>query len=558
MPPSAPIATGNFPSAVVYFMADNQERELFGDPTYYSARLAQETSDVAVRSVEQDLYTKYVAESVMRHIAQQDGAPPIIHLGDLLDYSCNSEFRRLQRFAFLSAPNVYIARGNHDGIFQGNMSYGGWVGAAWLYIRKILVNRSIDPSLEGHFNAVCGQLDPIPNAEDEADKRPFPDAREWAHQFNCDYLRLKSAGPLPPAIATYCDASDYHRRVLVIKGKETPPLIKAQLVVQKPYEYVASMSTWNSLNKWNSGHLVQALKVPLRQKGVETRADLGIILLDTTDWPSVPSFKFLSDTSNSNLGTIREGQRTRVIDQLKAWRGTSVKAVVLSGHYPLRSLDRSSARWMLSLRKDFPFVAPVYFSAHTHEGYTAVGDDLGYSDGTIHEINVGSLIDAPVHYRKATFQWDAEKSSLLLNSELRVPWNELRCDLFGSPKAEAANVGGHSALSFKNETRFQPQRQWCKRLTYAGRSLRQLGKQPLVEIDYNQCTASELRPTPVFLTNYRAAQASLDASVAGNIPEQERLACAALAGGEVFAFHRTHIPPGTINYAFDLNGATVR
>ncbi|MDZ3826084.1 metallophosphoesterase family protein [Pseudomonas monsensis] len=543
--------------AVVYFMADNQERELFGDPTYYSARLAQDTSDVAIRSVEQDLYTKYVAESVMRRITQQDGTPPVIHLGDLLDYSCHSEFKRLKRLSFLSAPNVYIAKGNHDGIFQGNMSYGGWMGTAWLYIRKITVNHSIDPSLEGHFNAVCGQLDDNPLASDANRLRPFPDAREWPHQFNCDYLRLKSGGKLPLAIDTFCNASDYHRRVLVAAGKATPPLVNSQLTVHTPYEYTATMNTGNSVNKWNKGSLLQSVRVPLKQLGNVTSAELGVILLDTTDWPSVPSFKFLSKESNSNVGTIRQGQRDLVVEQLKSWRDDptrSVKAVVLTGHYPLRALDRSSAQWMLKLHDEFPFVTPVYFSAHTHEGYTAVGDDQEVSKGVIREINVGSLIDAPVHYRKAIFSWDAERSRLLLTSELRTPWTELNCAADGSPQAKATAAGRVSAETYAHSKRFQPQQQWCERLTFAGRSMRDLAGQAVEEKDYAECTGSALRPTPDFLTRYRTAQASMDASLIGNIAEQERLACAALAGGKVFSFNKNHKPPETVSYAFDLAG----
>jgi len=556
-PSATPIAGGDFPMAVVYFMADNQERELFGDPTYYSARLAQDTSDVAIRSVEQDLYTKYVAESVMRRITQQDGTTPVIHLGDLLDYSCHSEFKRLKRLSFLSAPNVYIAKGNHDGIFQGNMSYGGWMGTAWLYIRKITVNHSIDPSLEGHFNAVCGQLDDNPLASDANRLRPFPDAREWPHQFNCDYLRLKSGGKLPLAIDTFCNASDYHRRVLVAAGKATPPLVNSQLTVHTPYEYTATMNTGNSVNKWNKGSLLQSVRVPLKQLGNVTSAELGVILLDTTDWPSVPSFKFLSKESNSNVGTIRQGQRDLVVEQLKSWRDDptrSVKAVVLTGHYPLRALDRSSAQWMLKLHDEFPFVTPVYFSAHTHEGYTAVGDDQEVSKGVIREINVGSLIDAPVHYRKAIFSWDAERSRLLLTSELRTPWTELNCAADGSPQAKAAAAGRVSAETYAHSKRFQPQQQWCERLTFAGRSMRDLAGQAVEEKDYAECTGSALRPTPDFLTRYRTAQASMDASLIGNIAEQERLACAALAGGKVFSFNKNHKPPETVSYAFDLAG----
>ncbi|KXZ67482.1 metallophosphoesterase [Acinetobacter venetianus] len=549
------IPRDDLPTAVVYFMADNQERELFGDPTYYSARLAQDTSDVAIRSVEQDLYTKYVAESVMRRITQQDGVPPVIHLGDLLDYSCHSELKRLQHFSFLSAPNIYIVKGNHDGIFQGNMSYGGWIGMAWLYIRKFTVNHSIDPSLEGHFNAVCGQLDGNSLASDANSLRPFPDAREWPHQFNCDYLRLKSGGKLTPAIETFCNASDYHRRVKVADGKKTPPLINSQLTVHTPYEYTATINTGNSLNKWNTGSLLQSVRVPLKQLGVSNNAELGMILIDTTDWPSVPSFKFLSKKSNSSTGTIRQGQRDLIVAQLKSWRDDpkqNIKAVVLAGHYPLRALDRSSARWMLTLHDQFPFVAPIYFSAHTHEGYAAVGDDKAVSKGVIQEINIGSLIDAPVHYRKAIFRWDAERSRLLLTSEIRTPWTELNCAAIGSPQAKAAALGRASAEKYNHNKSFQPKKQWCQRLIFAGRSMRDLAGQVVEEKDYSECIGSELRPTPDFLAHYRTVQATMDTSLIGNIPMQERLACAALAGGEVFSFNKEHKPPEIISYVFDL------
>ncbi|BFM04895.1 metallophosphoesterase family protein [Halioxenophilus aromaticivorans] len=564
----------NFPSATVYFIADNQERELFGDPTYYSAGLAQTSSKVAIRSVEQDLYTKYVAESVMRTITNQDGTPPVIHLGDVLDYSCNSEFSRLRHLSFLAAPNVYVVRGNHDGIFQGNMTYGGWLGRVWLYMRKIFVNKKIDTSLESHFNAVCGPLDGnLPKSDPKAPLgRDKLDAREWPHQFNCDYLRLKSSDNLENEIKAFCDASDYHRYYKVPEHGKPPPLRKEDKKINTPYEYKATMTSGNSLMKWNRGSLLQSVRVPLKPSkectnskhkvkpcAVSNDPELGLILLDTTDWPKQPSFKLLSNKSSSKIGTISKHQRTLVENQLKEWQAElehSVKAVILTGHYPLSDLHPDSVRWMLNLQDEFPFLAPVYFSAHTHQGYTKIGYDRDMSNGDIREINVGSLIDAPVHYRKAIFSWDDKSSQLLLTSELRTPWKELQCAADGSPQAAAAIAGKESAVNYKKRTDWRPTHQWCERLWFAGRSMRDLAGLPVDVTKRSYCVDSKPTAMSHFLKQYRTAQETMNTSLIGNIKEQERLACAAIAGGKVFTFNKKdgkeHEPPGTINYVFDL------
>jgi hypothetical protein len=154
--------------------------------------------------------------------------------------------------------------------------------------------------------------------------------------------------------------------VKVADGKETPPLINSQLTVHTPYEYKATINTGNSLNKWNTGSLLQSVRVPLKQLGISNNAELGMILIDTTDFGSVPSFKFLSKKSNSSIGTIR--QRDLIVAQLKSWQDDpkqNIKAVVLAGHYPLRALDRSSARWMLTLHDEFPCGSYLLQRAHS-------------------------------------------------------------------------------------------------------------------------------------------------------------------------------------------------
>ena len=50
--------------ATLYLMGDNQERQLFGAPSTYSEMIAQLPSKVAIRSLEQDLYSKFTVQYV--------------------------------------------------------------------------------------------------------------------------------------------------------------------------------------------------------------------------------------------------------------------------------------------------------------------------------------------------------------------------------------------------------------------------------------------------------------------------------------------------------------
>ena len=73
----------------VILLGDTQQRELFGHPTGFSSKEAQDKSKVAVRSSEQELFAKYL-QRVVYNLEPETNA--IFHLGDLLDYSCESEW----------------------------------------------------------------------------------------------------------------------------------------------------------------------------------------------------------------------------------------------------------------------------------------------------------------------------------------------------------------------------------------------------------------------------------------------------------------------------------
>lgn len=157
--PPAPIPAAEVEAeATLYLMGDNQERELFGQESTYSEIIAHKLSSVAIRSIEQDLFSKFLVQYAVDEIttAVQVGTQPptILHLGDLLDYSCASEFEKVSRQPWASYPQLFIAPGNHDVIFQGNASYLSDLGEALLRLKKI-VNPAIDPTLAGHHNAVC-------------------------------------------------------------------------------------------------------------------------------------------------------------------------------------------------------------------------------------------------------------------------------------------------------------------------------------------------------------------------------------------------------------------
>lgn len=571
MAPAAPVAVAQGASALLYLMGDNQERELFGQPTRYSEIIAQRLSNVAIRSVEQDLYSKFVAQYVVDDIAQRQAKgepmPTLLHLGDLLDYGCSSEFEKLRRLSWPHTPGLYIAPGNHDVLFQGNASYGGFLGEIAVELLNLF---AVDSTLDSHHNAVCRRhIGPVKSPMPDSVKamrswpqyaanqveRVNPIARELPHKFRCEYARMKAAQGLiaNELVKRYCDDTLYFSYHTVKTVPAALPITPFNLDASSDERATAVMAGGNSMNNWNAGFLLQKIRLPIQLPGQSTSSRfVEIILLDTTDWSTRPSWAFWQVNSDAALGTIGPEQRRQVGDWIDASRKDPANlGVVFAGHYPVADLDPYSSDWLLRMQA-MPGVIPLYLSAHTHKGFESfitVAGQNGQIAAESREINVGSLTDSPVHFRSLRLVWSEDKRELTALSE--VQFLETTCS--STEAGRAALTRGHaSAVAFSDASKpyvSDPRDQWCVRLDYTGRALSK--RVPGFKgVDKDTCMSREVQKDRDALAPYLAAEDSLIALASTNATLRYELMCEAIGGARAFKFHNSEAK--TTSFRFQL------
>lgn len=537
----------------MYVFGDNQERELFGDPTWYSGPTAHSLSKVAIRSLEQDLFTKYVAQRVVDSIASSrrpnEPQPVLLHLGDLLDYGCTSEWEKLTQLDWMHRTNLFVAPGNHDVVFQGNGSYLGWFGKIFLQMKGIE-----DPSLDSHHNAVCnrgrrgipvlsaqsnGVIDPLRTlpryVNEQSERGVATSVRQLPNKFRCAYLRLKLQGmPWPhPEIQRYCEDTAYFSR---FKSGDT----KVGLVQQPAFELDLTGFSWafamragEQFNNWDTGYLAQKVISPVANPSSgDLVGQVATILLDTTDWPEPPSFTVFGPADAGHSG-LRKAQREQVETWVQALsQNTRIKAIVLAGHYPLRDFSRENRAWLEGLTR-YKSVVPVYLSAHTHTGYV---DEPKWFGGEVRmgEINVGSLTDHPVHFRRLDLEWSAEGDRLRINAKRINPENQCK----DNATLEASfNNGLQSARAFKGamKAEWNKDEQWAERARHAASALATFGGDP----------RSVTRVGKTFsASSVIEAEDRMVAALADPLATDARAeaACKALGGAREFDFTRADPP----------------
>jgi Calcineurin-like phosphoesterase len=587
---SAPKADG--PAATLFILADNQERFLYGEPTFYSEIAAQKASSVAIRSTEQDLFSKFTTQAAFDQIETKlsprvsgQQAAPVLHLGDLLDYSCAAEFEALRKLPWLANDRLTVAPGNHDGLFQGNGTYGGKLGWLWLYGKKVF-NPAIDPSLDGHHDAVCSIPPPVSQvtepctdlnvekvqmtagAASAAEKlhldrggkqtdcrRDHVDAREQPHHIRCELLELTYKSNLPVELKNYCDDMQVRR---YFKG--AAPKLKDEVSAStEAYGRHAAFVGGMSPMEWDAGYLVQRLEVPLVARDGSAKGEtVLVVLLDTQGWSTKPSGKALFG-DDATVGMIGVGQRAAVeswLMTLDRSSGSRIAAVIFAGHYPLEELTVDSVRWISGLQRQHERVLPLYMSAHTHSGYLA---RASIDTGDLWEINVGSLIDSPVHFRDLRLARFPDGNGWEVRSKAFFLEEELKC-LGGAPDRETAfNHGFKHATAFKSDSEalfwkaLRPRPQYCTRLAAAGETLLEAG-QPVPKINADLCAADDHGAAHVgaFMAGASAAVERLtdevvqESTAAGPVQPTNvaaRLSCAALGGSEAFNFNPKKSPP---------------
>jgi hypothetical protein len=176
-----------------------------------------------------------------------------------------------------------------------------------------------------------------------------------------------------------------------------------------------------------------------------------LIGLDTNQaGPLVSTWDTLMGRSPGSTGHIHPDQITAIahwVDEAVA-RGDMV---IFAGHHNWRALGLPSRIMLRALmnRLDHPL---VYLSAHTHRGFWAEHRTLAHRP--LLEMNVSSLSDWPLAYRRISFAYDDKARRLRVKADLlpRGPQpNASYADLLSAWEAQTCSASGIPLRHIRDE-----------------------------------------------------------------------------------------------------------
>ncbi|MEJ7806920.1 MAG: hypothetical protein WKG03_13490, partial [Telluria sp.] len=150
-------------------------------------------------------------------------------------------------------------------------------------------------------------------------------------------------------------------------------------------------------DSWSS-HIVQLVRLP---RTADTVTDIFALLLDSSDYPSRPYIGVGDIKAGVNAG-VSAAQSRAALDLIRDLPADA--RFFIAAHHPYASWR--AGKWLAPERSAFDNLLAdkrfmnLFVSAHTHEGGWYQHARNG---GLLYELNLGSLSDAPLHYRTLSF-----------------------------------------------------------------------------------------------------------------------------------------------------------
>jgi hypothetical protein len=374
-PPDEPPARYVDLTLPIVALGDTQEHESTGYPLHDNDSAVDAFVEVAQRPPEQPLFGRRILEWVL----QRHPGSPVVHLGDVLDLSCRSEAERIERVFRDAVGNAVILPGNHDGLMFGIYGY-----------------RILDAVLD-------------------------PDAKRWNHACR------RGAAPDDDRHRTTNEAlskrgfiglllEQHRRRPHVAPGLAAPPERGDYRVSWRhpdPQAFLSAIEA-NVLDgyRYADSFLAQRLRLPAAPGA--TRG-VVVVALDTNQAGAlVGTWDTIMGRSPGSAGHVHPDQIVAVRPWLlEATRRGDI--VAFAGHHDWNSLGQPTRLMLRNLMADLPHPL-VYLSAHTHRGFWAEHRSL--DNRPLLELNVSSLSDWPIAYRRIAFAYDEHGKRLLVRGEL--------------------------------------------------------------------------------------------------------------------------------------------
>lgn len=384
-------------------LGDTQEHESTGYPMHDNDSAVDAYVEVAQRPPEQPLFGRRTLQWVL----QRHRGEPFIHLGDVMDLSCRSEAQRIAKvFRDAGSPGA-ILPGNHDGLMFGIYGY-----------------RVLEAVLDGdarRWNQAC-RRGAAPDDQRYKGEREAFTKRDFIRYYIGQYATLPS---LVPGLQPPPEQGE-HR--LSWRNPRTGGFVTAiEAQVLDGYRYADSF-------------IAQRLLLP-RAPGADR--NVVIVALDTNQAGAlVTLWDTVMGRSPGSMGHVHP-------DQIRAVRPWVLEAarqgdiVVFAGHHNWRSLGLPTRVLLRNLMSNLQHPL-VYLSAHTHRGFWA--EHRALDRRPLLELNVSSLSDWPIAYRRLSFAYDEAAGRLLVRGEvmpardrpvasdadLLDAWEALACEPIGT------------------------------------------------------------------------------------------------------------------------------
>lgn len=376
--PPPPETAGRYQPLTTPFIAvgDTQEHEATGMPMLDNDSAVDAYVEVAQRPPEQPLFGRKIFETVLTRHPDM----PLLHLGDVLDVSCHSEARRLQRVFELARQPGAILPGNHDGLLFGIFNYN---------VADIIR----DPD-SARWDRACRRGLWL---SDESEAQPDQRTAFSKDDFIDSYLDglIRGRGRLQGFVFNK-ETRDGHFSWQNPQPDGFVEAVEAHLTPE---------------NRYASSFIVQKLRLPAAPGA---KRQVKLIGLDTNQLSVlVGTLDVLRGESPGDVGRVQADQIAAAMPWVEAARARG-DIVVFAGHHNWRALGgptRSRIEGLME-KVDHPL---VYLSAHTHGGFWTMHRVAGRP---MLELNVSSLSDWPIAYRRIRFEYDEVARRLKVVGEL--------------------------------------------------------------------------------------------------------------------------------------------
>lgn len=359
----------------VIAIGDTQEHESTSEPMVDNDNALDAVVDSTQRPAEQPLFGRRIMEWVFR----EHPASAFLHLGDVLDLSCQSEAIRMRRLFESGPPRGALLPGNHDGLMFGIYGYD-------------VLGASRDEGAQ-KWNRACrrGAAGRLPSTA--AGRAAFT-----KRDFIATYLDGLRADPrfnrgLPAALPEGDQRISW-------RNPDAGAYITAveSVLIDGPL--------------FADSFIAQRLRLPPAPGAPRA---VVLVALDTNQaGPLASTWDVMRGLSPGSMGHVRPEQ----VRAVRGWVAEAAAAgdiVVFAGHHNWLSLGLPSRLLLGELMSSLGHPL-VYLSAHTHRGFWALHRTTG--DRPLLELNTSSLSDWPIAYRRISFDYDEAAQRLRVRGDL--------------------------------------------------------------------------------------------------------------------------------------------